>query len=109
MQGLLLREQLDDTFHSAGVTPRRTQEVASSQLACALVAEGAGITIADELVGKAFAHHVAMVPIEPERWMTFGTLSARSNPLSEAAQTFSSYLIAHTEHLCTDSATLQKV
>ncbi|MEX0349372.1 MAG: LysR family transcriptional regulator [Paracoccaceae bacterium] len=75
MHGLLLRDQLDDIFHSAGVTPRQTCEVAASQLACSLVAEGAGITIADELVAaQSGLDRLSLVPVAPERWMTFGLL-----------------------------------
>ncbi len=85
MHGLLLRDQLDDIFRSAGVIPNEVCEVASSQMACALVAEGAGITIADELV----ASHIppglfSLVPIEPERWMSFGLLIPKASEPSES-------------------------
>ncbi|WP_170334062.1 LysR family transcriptional regulator [Ruegeria arenilitoris] len=96
MHGLLLRDQLDDIFRSAGVTPRQTCEVAASQLACSLVAEGVGLTIADELVAaQTGLERIALVPIVPERWMTFGLLfpiSRRKTPnefetaLSEVAR-----------------------
>ena len=87
MHGLLLRNQLDDIFRSAGVIPNEVWEVASSQMACALMAEGVGITIADELV----ASHIppgsfALVPIEPERWMSFGLLIPKASEPSASRQ-----------------------
>ena len=89
MHGLLLRDQLDDIFRSAGVTPREACEVASSQLACALVADGAGITIADELVASQVdSEKVELVPIEPERWMSIGLLFPRSVESSASREGF---------------------
>lgn len=107
MHGLLLRDQLDDTFNSAGITPTRTHEVSSSQLACALVAEGAGITIADELVASPSGDEVAMVPIVPERWMTFGLFYPRSAESDEATGKFERLLISHVEDMCRRSDTIQ--
>lgn len=75
MQGMLLRDQLDDIFHAEGLQPIHTCEVGHSPLACALVAEGGGVTIADELVVAPYLRdQVSLVPITPARWMTFGLL-----------------------------------
>lgn len=106
MHGLLLRDQLDDTFNSAGIVPTRTHEVSSSQLACALVAEGAGITIADELVARP-SGKVAMVPIVPERWMTFGLFYPRSAESDDATGKFERLLVSYVEDICRRSDTMQ--
>ena len=107
MHGLLLRDQLDDAFNSAGVTPTVTHEVSSSQLACALVAEGGGITIADEMVASPFGDRVAMVPIVPEKWMTFGMLVPKSAGFNEAAEQFRDILVRHVNRLCSASETME--
>ena len=83
MSGLLLRNQVDDLFQSAGLTPRYACEVASSQIACQLVADGAGITIADSLtVGVGTKDTVLLRPVVPERWMSFGLLLPLKTKLS---------------------------
>ncbi|MGC3939932.1 LysR family transcriptional regulator [Roseobacter sp. EG26] len=109
MQGLLLRDQLDDAFNSAGVTPDATHEVSSSQLACALVAEGAGITIADEMVASAFGDRLAAIPFEPERWMTFGLLLPRNRKIQKTAEQFQEKLAEHIAHVCRSSLTMHLV
>lgn len=85
LEGLFLRDQLDDIFHSAGVEPNEVCAVASSPLACSLVANGVGITICDELV----ASHVpisgiSLVPIEPARWMSVGIFLPKVRQASSA-------------------------
>lgn len=108
MHGLLLRDQLDDIFRSAGVTPRQTCEVAASQLACSMVAEGAGVTIADELVaGQGASDRLTLVPLAPARWMTFGLLYPVSQSKSLALLAFEEALMGHAEELCATSHTLE--
>ena len=109
MQGLLLRDQLDDAFNSAGVAPEATHEVSSSQLACALVAEGAGITIADEMVAHSFGGRLAEVPIEPERWMTFGMLLPRNRPTTRYVEQFQDKLVEHVRRVCSSSSTMRNL
>lgn len=107
MQGLLLREQLDDAFNSAGVAPEVTHEVSSSQLACALVAEGAGITIADEMVAASFGDRLVSIPIEPEKWMTFGMLLPKYQQSGSAAKQFQDKLVEHVKRVCRSSDTMR--
>lgn len=110
MHGLLLRDQLDDFFRSAGVVPRQSCEVAASQLACSLVAEGAGITIADELVAsKGMRRNLALVPVVPERWMTFGLLYPISQSKTDALDRFEKCLSTVVEELARQSPTLELV
>lgn len=108
MHGLLLRDQLDDIFRSAGVTPNQTCEVAASQLACSLVAEGAGITIADELVAaQSRSEYLALVPVMPERWMTFGLLYPASQAKSDGLIQFEETLFELVDELAQQSPTLE--
>ncbi len=108
MHGLLLRDQLDDFFHSAGVTPRQTCEVAASQLACSLVAEGAGVTIADELVApQTRSNKLVLVPLAPERWMTFGILYPLNDTKPDALLLFEKALFEVVEGLARRSPTLE--
>ncbi len=109
MHGLLLRDQLDDTFNSAGVTPLQTHEVSSSQLACALVAEGGGITIADEMVTAPFGDEVTKVPIKPEKWMTFGLLFPRQAKSNQITEQFKDILVRHVNRVCSASETAQSL
>ena len=110
MHGLLLRDQLDDIFRSAGVTPKQTCEVAASQLACSLVAEGAGITIADELVAAHGApEKLTLIPVVPERWMTFGLLYPVSQTKTEALHEFETALSEVAAELAEQSPTLELV
>ncbi|WP_170759052.1 LysR family transcriptional regulator [Ruegeria lacuscaerulensis] len=110
MHGLLLRDQLDDIFRSEGVTPRQTCEVAASQLACSLVAEGAGITIADELVAaQGGLARLALVPVVPERWMTFGLLYPISQEKTEVLNGFETALSEVVNELVRQSPTLEMV
>ncbi len=110
MHGLLLRDQLDDIFHSAGVTPKQTCEVAASQLACSLVAEGAGVTVADELVvAQTNSDKLALVPVTPERWMTFGLLYPIVDAKSDALLSFEKELFGVVNALAQLSPTLERV
>lgn len=107
MHGLLLREQLDDIFSSAGVSPKQSVEVASSQTACGLVAAGAGITIADELSAAEIRPGlIELVPLSPERWMTFGTLDPIAQKSFKALEDFKAILSEHTATLAENSPTL---
>lgn len=87
MKGLLLRDQLDDIFSSAGISPRHLCEVSSSQVACQLVAEGAGITIADQMISAGIdSQRVVTRPITPKRWMSFGILYPKSSQSSSSRE-----------------------
>ncbi|MBN3564337.1 LysR family transcriptional regulator [Aliamphritea spongicola] len=89
MRGLLLREQLDDIFSAVGIVPRHLCDVSSSQVACQLVADGAGITIADQLVAaNTDPAKVATVPVIPKRWMAFGLLYPKASVASPARDAF---------------------
>lgn len=104
MQGLLLRDQLDDFFQSAGVTVKQSCEVASSILACSLVAEGGGITIADELLASQFpTEKIVSIPIIPERWMSFGLLLPRNSEVLKAREVFENLMRKRARYLASRS------
>ncbi|SDX25286.1 DNA-binding transcriptional regulator, LysR family [Ruegeria halocynthiae] len=108
MHGLLLRDQLDDMFRSAGVLPKQTCEVASSSLACALVADGGGITIADELVATNVDQaRIRTVPVTPERWMSFGLLFPLHSEPNDARDEFVAVLKAHVAKLAALSRSIE--
>lgn len=108
MQGLLLREQSDDIFQSAGITPKHVCEVASSQLACSLVSDGAGITIADELVAAhVVSKNIRLIPIIPERWMSFGILYPKNSSQSKSGNLFVDELRNHVQSLAAQSKSIR--
>ncbi|MBK0329555.1 hypothetical protein I5535_20030 [Rhodobacteraceae bacterium F11138] len=108
MHGLLLRDQLDDMFQSAGLTPKPSCEVASSALACALVADGGGITIADELVASQVdASRIRLIPITPERWMSFGLLFPINARPSNRLENLIGILRSNAQRLADASPTIE--
>lgn len=110
MHGLLLRDQLDDMFRSAGRLPKQTCEVSSSSLACALVADGGGVTIADELVAANVDQtRIRVIPITPERWMSFGLLLPVQAKPSDACVKFVDVLKSHVAKLAVSSPSIEVV
>ena len=83
MPGLIQRAQADDLFGSVGLARSFACEVASTRLACQLVADGAGVTIADSLSAYGFGPALVLRPIVPERWISFGLLLPRAGTMEE--------------------------
>ena len=107
MPGLLLRTQVDDIFSSEGIPGQFNCEVASSQLACQLVADGLGVTIADSLtVNPGDNQKVVLKPITPERWMSFGFLFPRSSLISNKADRLIDHLKARAVELAENDPNL---
>jgi DNA-binding transcriptional LysR family regulator len=89
LPGLLLRTQLDDSFHSVGLQPSYACECASSQMACQLVSQGAGVALADTLTLMGLnAAGLVLRPFAPQRWMSFGLLLPARHALGPAAKRF---------------------
>ncbi|MEM6636923.1 MAG: LysR family transcriptional regulator [Pseudomonadota bacterium] len=108
MRGLLLREQADDFFGAAGITARQYIEVASSQMACSLAECGVGITVADELVAtQCSSDRVSVIPLEPERWMSFGVLMPRKTRPKADVEKFMRILKEKAEDLARSSTTIR--
>ncbi len=98
MPGLQFREQTDEIFDSCGLKPDYSVVTSSSQIACQLVAEGAGITLIDRLSAWTSNHDkVVMRPLIPERWFNFGLIHSREAGLSPLAQEFLTCLKAEIE------------
>lgn len=100
MPGLLMREQMDDFFRSAGLEPAYRLEVAALQLAVHLAADAAGLTIADALtVSVLETKNVDLRPIAPTRWMSFGILYPRRGEVSAEAADFANCLEERAQEL----------
>ena len=75
--GLMLREETDALFLSEGIKAHYRLLTSSSQIACQLVAQGAGITIIDPLSAATFdPDRIVLRPLRPARWVTFGVIMA---------------------------------
>jgi DNA-binding transcriptional LysR family regulator len=62
-----LRYQIDDAFSSLGIVPRVALETPNSLIACALVAEGAGVTLVSRWTAESFRHpQVVSRPLKEE-------------------------------------------
>jgi DNA-binding transcriptional LysR family regulator len=110
MRGLLLRDQLDDIFSSAGITPQHFCEVSSSQVACQLVAEGAGITIADQMVSARIdSDRITSRPITPKRWMSFGILFPKASKTSSSREALIQILHEQAKILASEFADIEVV
>lgn len=97
--GLLPRAQVDDLFASAGLEPVYVVETSSTLLGCTLAAEGLGIMITDAMSASGEDNRIAAVPIEPIRWMSFGTLQSKTALLSPEAEDFLDVLTAQARRL----------
>ncbi len=105
MSGLLLRDLTDDFFRSAGVTPNLVAEVAASPVACSLVSNGVGLTLADEFVVSELAPTtVCLIPTAPERWMRIGFFYPKFRPLSKVGEAFVDALRAQAQKLSETSS-----
>ena len=62
-------------------------------MACALVAQGGGVTIADEMVAEPFKDSVIMIPITPNVWSDVGILYPNQSPNQENIKIFEKLLL----------------
>ena len=85
----LWRQQVDDFFRSGGAKPSYAVETRSSLMACQLARDGAGIAILDRVCAEAIdLGGMVLRPIKPERWISFGYIHQRGQPLSAYAVQF---------------------
>jgi DNA-binding transcriptional LysR family regulator len=69
------RIRLDEIFRDAGATPNNRVEVATTESACALAAEGIGMTVVNAITAGYFTDSdVVIRPFEPELRYDFGLL-----------------------------------
>jgi len=84
---LLGRNQMDEMFHAVEMDVHYRLQTSSSQIACQLVSNGAGVTIIDRLSAATFdARKVVLRPIEPERWVSFGIILRKNEEIEPLAQ-----------------------
>jgi DNA-binding transcriptional LysR family regulator len=87
-QGSFVRYQIDDAFSKVGAAPRVVLETPSSSIACALVAEGAGVALVARLTAEPFlGSGLAICALDEDVSMRYALvypqLTARM-PLAEA-------------------------
>ncbi|MEM7774709.1 MAG: LysR family transcriptional regulator [Pseudomonadota bacterium] len=83
--GLVVREQVDDLFRSAGITARYTQEVSATLLAAQLAMRGCGIAILDAISVSQLAPFApgTLVPVRPTRWWPIGCFRRQRETVSQ--------------------------
>ncbi|SNT73657.1 LysR family transcriptional regulator [Paracoccus seriniphilus] len=81
---LLIGEQVEELFAAYDLAPPSQVKVANTMLACALVAEGYGITIADALSPLIFRDEVLCRPLDTDEWLSFGLLFPPAQERSDA-------------------------
>ena len=83
------RGQVDDFFRAGGAVPTYAVETRSSLMACQLARDGAGIAVLDRVCLHAIdLTNLALRPIAPERWISFGYVYPRGQMLSDHARSF---------------------
>lgn len=88
-QDQLWRQQIDDFLRSGGKTGHFSVETRSSMMACQLASEGVGIAFLDRLSAHGLdLTKVCLRPLEPARWIAFGTIHHRDQPMTPNALRF---------------------
>lgn len=83
------RRQVDEYFRSGGVAPNYVVEATSSLMGCQMARDGAGIAILDRLSVRAIdPKHLAVRPLDPPHWLTYGYIYQRDLGLSDNARIF---------------------
>lgn len=89
----LWRQQMNDFMRSAGQSGTYVVETRSSLMAFQMAGDGVGVGVFDRLSARGVdMSGIAMVPLEPERWISFGYLHHRDRPLSASAKEFIGYV-----------------
>lgn len=83
------RFRIDDVFSAEGITRRIRVETPLSEIACALVASGAGVAIVDPFTASEYATHgVVAIRFEPKIEFQVAALHHAGRPLPIAAREF---------------------
>lgn len=92
-QDQLWRQQINDFMRSGGATGRFVVETRSSLMACQLASDGVGIAFLDRLSARGMdLKNVRLRPLEPARWIAFGSIYHRDQPLTANAMHFIEYV-----------------
>lgn len=88
-QHSVMRYQVNDSFSNLGVIPEVVVETPNSMLACALVAEGLGVTIVSPWTAGAFkTHGLVSVPIKEALTSRFAVVFPDNDTRSHLADAF---------------------
>ncbi|MET0612093.1 MAG: LysR substrate-binding domain-containing protein, partial [Pseudomonas caspiana] len=80
-------------FEQAGLAYRPNIEVDSPHHACALVKNGSGFSVVDEISWRASGvQHMAVLPFLQQERLTVSLVHLRREPLAQLAQTFVEHL-----------------
>lgn len=83
------RREIDEAFWNAGLSPDVRIEAHSVMSACALVAEGLGVSLVNELMARDYAHlALTHKPLKPALTHRFAFAASAEMPLSQAARSF---------------------
>lgn len=92
-QDQLWRQQMNDFMRSGGESGRFVVETRSSLMAGQLVSDGVGIAFLDRLSARGMdLANVRLRPLEPARWIAFGSIHHRDQPLAANALRFIEYV-----------------
>jgi tetratricopeptide (TPR) repeat protein len=88
-QSFIAKAQGKPAFEQAGLAYRPSIEVDSPHHACALVKNGSGFSVVDEISWRASGmQHMAVFPILQQERLTVSLVHLRREPLAQLAQTF---------------------
>ena len=84
---------MKQTFERVGLSYQPSIDVDSPHHACALVKNGSGFSVVDEVSFRASgAEQMAVLPIMNEEWLTISLVHLRHQPLAQLAQRFIDHL-----------------
>lgn len=85
----LWRQQIDEILRAAGIAGNYVVETRSSLMACRMVGEGVGMAFLDRISALGLdLSGVRLRPLEPARWISFGAIHYRDQPLTSNAVKF---------------------
>ena len=83
------RQQIDDFLRLSGVAGNYVIETRSSLMACRMVSDGAGVAFLDRISALGLDQSgVRLRPLEPARYIAFGAIHYRDQPLTSNAVQF---------------------
>ena len=86
-------DDLAELFAQEGITPSIAYSTNESFAAIAMIENGLGMTITNNLITENWQAEVVKLPLEPPRHITMGVLLPDKNTLSPAARIFIQYAI----------------
>ncbi len=85
----LWRQQVDEFMGAAGVAGNFALETRHVLMSCQLVRDGLGLAFVDRVTAQGISlDGLALRPVKPDRWVSFGYISQSGRPLTENAHAF---------------------